>query len=205
MSSLGATSTSSYTTSQYDQYLFFGRTIHAHDLKSIIEVTKDISEYADIIVCNDGLKLIAINGSLTSWIRIKMEFTEYIYNSGQHICIVVSDTYKMIKSISANDIVNIYMYKNDNCYLFIRVEDEGEGKVTEYSIKLREPSLQNQMEQLEMQSNLQYNNFLQMKSVMLSRLIRDMINIGNDNIEILYSKNKITFICQCDIGRQKTI
>ena len=175
------------------------KSIQANAFKSLLEVLKEIVNDVNIYFNSNGMKLIAFDVARVTLVHVFLSaenFEEYECKHETIVGINVSNTYKLIKSISNNDVITMST-SNEN--LNITINNEGKKSVSHFNLKLLDLN-EDILEVPEI--NMSHSTVIQ--SIDFQKLIRDMSNIGSD----LYIKRQGTtmeFKCEGDFASQHTI
>tara|TARA_B100001250_G_scaffold402814_1_gene416433 strand:+ start:311 stop:1051 length:741 start_codon:yes stop_codon:yes gene_type:complete len=174
-------------------------TIQASAIKSTFEVLKDILNDVNIYFKHDGMYIVTLDTARTSLVDMFLSadnFEEYSCDSDVLAGINVSNTFKLLKSITNNDVLIISI----NCKEFLNIEIHNESKktCTKFALKLLDIN-ENQIEVPVMTMT----TITPMASVDFQRICRDMHNIGNV-IEITREDKKLKLQCKGDFANQET-
>ena len=174
-------------------------TIQASAIKSTFEVLKDILNDVNIYFKPDGMYIVTLDTARTSLVDMFLSadnFEEYSCDSDMIAGINVSNTFKLLKSITNNDVLVISI----NCKEFMNIEIHNESKktCTKFALKLLDIN-ENQIEVPDMTMT----TITHMASVDFQRICRDMHNIGNI-IEITREDKKLKLQCKGDFANQET-
>ena len=175
-------------------------TIQASAIKSTFEVLKDILNDVNIYFKKDGIYIVTLDTARTSLVDIFLSadnFEEYSCEEDVIAGINVSNTFKLLKSISNNDV--LVMSINSKEIMNIEIHNEIKKSCTKFSLKLLDIN-ENQIEVPEMNMT----TITPMPSVDFQRICRDMHNIGND-IQITRKNTELHLKCIGDFADQETI
>jgi len=175
-------------------------TIQASAFKSTFEVLKDILNDVNIYFKPDGVYIVTLDTARTSLVDMFLSadnFEEYECESEIIAGINVSNTFKLLKSISNTDVLVLSI----NCreYMHIEIHSETKKTCTKFDLKLLDIN-ENQIEV----PSMNMTTITPMPSSDFQRICRDMFNIGND-IEITRVGNIIKLYCNGDFANQETI
>jgi len=176
-------------------------TIQASAIKSTFEVLKDILNDVNIYFKPDGLYIVTLDTARTSLIDMYLSadnFEEYSCNSDEIIAgINISNTFKLLKTITNNDILSIEI--NSKEYMDIEIVSEIKKTCTKFQLKL----LDINESRIEV-PDVVMTSVTTLASMDFQRLCRDMSNIGSD-IEITRSGKQLKLKCEGDFANQETI
>lgn len=174
-------------------------TIQASAIKSTFEVLKDILNDVNIYFKPSGVYITTLDTARTSLVDMFLSsdnFEEYECENEIVAGINVSNTFKLLKSITNNDVLMISI----DCREFMNIEIHSETKKTstKFALKLLDIN-ENQIEVPEMNMT----TVTPMPSVDFQRICRDMYNIGGD-IEITRDGKVLRLKCEGDFANQET-
>lgn len=176
-------------------------TIQASAFKSTFEVLKDILNDVNIYFKPDGMYVVTLDTARTSLIDMFLSsdnFEEYHCDQEEIIAgINISNTFKLLKTITNNDVLKIEI--NSKEYMDIEITSETKKTSTKFQLKL----LDINESRIEV-PGIQMTTITTLPSADFQRLCRDMSNIGNE-IEISRSDKTIKFKCEGDFANQETI
>jgi proliferating cell nuclear antigen len=175
-------------------------TVQASAIKSTFEVLKDILNDVNIYFKPDGMSIVTLDTARTSLIDMHLaaeNFEEYSCTEAIDTGVNVTNMYKLLKTITSNDVLIISI----NCKEFMNIEIHSEQKktCTKFALKLLDIN-ENQIEVPEMSMTMN----TPMPAVDFQRICRDMANIGEE-IEITRSKKTLRFLCKGDFADQDTV
>jgi len=174
-------------------------TIQASAIKSTFEVLKDILNDVNIYFKPDGIYIVTLDTARTSLVDMYLSsdnFEEYTCENDIIAGINVANTFKLLKSITNNDVLVMSI----NCKEFMNIEIHNESKktCTKFALKLLDIN-ENQIEVPDMTMT----TITPMASVDFQRICRDMHNIG-DIIEITREGTHLKLQCMGDFANQET-
>jgi len=178
------------------------KTIQSSAIKVLVEALKEILNDANLIIDDTGIKLIAMDSTHTVLIHMKLEADkfEYFYCKERIIAgINMLNLFKLIKTMSNSDTLTIFINKNDINKLGIKINNHEKNTQTIYKLNLLdipEEDITIPPAEFETELTLPSSDF--------QKLIRDMINIG-ENTEIKSIGSTLTFNCDGDFANQSTL
>ena len=175
-------------------------TIQASAFKSTFEVLKDILNDVNIYFRPQGMYIVTLDTARTSLIDIFLaadNFEEYVCTQEEIIAgINISNTFKLLKTITNNDVLKIEI--NSKEHMDIEISSEAKKTNTKFQLKLLDIN-ESRIEVPE----IEMTTITTLPSVDFQRLCRDMSNIGTD-IEIKRTEKAIQFRCEGDFANQET-
>jgi proliferating cell nuclear antigen len=174
-------------------------TIQASAIKSTFEVLKDILNDVNVYFKPSGVYITTLDTARTSLVDMFLSsdnFEEYECENEIVAGINVSNTFKLLKSITNNDVLVISI----DCREFMNIEIHSETKKTstKFALKLLDIN-ENQIEVPDMNMT----TVTPMPSIDFQRICRDMYNIGGD-IEITRDGKVLRLKCEGDFANQET-
>jgi len=175
-------------------------TIQASAFKSTFEVLKDILNDVNIYFRPTGMSIVTLDTARTSLIDMFLSsdnFEEYQCEEEEIIAgINISNTFKLLKTITNNDVLQIEI--NSKEYMDIEITSESKRTSTKFQLKLLDIN-ESRIEVPE----VEMSTVTTLPSVDFQRLCRDMSNIGTE-IEIKRVGKVIKFNCDGDFANQTT-
>ena len=176
-------------------------TIQASAFKSTFEVLKDILNDVNVYFRPSGVYVITLDTARTSLIDMHLaadNFEEYECEQEEIIAgINISNTFKLLKTITNNDVLKIAIESKE--YMNIEIISETKRTNSKFQLKL----LDINESRIEV-PDLDMTTITTLPSADFQRLCRDMSNIGGD-IEIKRSGKNIHLTCDGDFANQETI
>ena len=176
-------------------------TIQATAFKSTFEVLKDILNDVNIYFKPEGMTIVTLDTARTSLIDMFLSadnFEEYHCDQDEIIAgINISNTFKLLKTITNNDVLKIEI--NSKEYMDIEIMSESKKTNTKFQLKLLDIN-ESKIEVPE----VTMTTVTTLPSVDFQRLCRDMSNIGSE-IQIRRHGMKISFTCDGDFANQETM
>ena len=174
-------------------------TVQASAIKSTFEVLKDILNDVNIYFKKDGVYIVTLDTARTSLVDMYLSadnFEEYTCEEEIVAGINVSNTFKLLKSITNSDVLVMSIECKE--YMKIEIHSEAKKTCTVFSLKLLDIN-ENQIEV----PSMTMTTITPMLSADFQRICRDMFNIGND-IEITRDGHTLKLYCKGDFANQET-
>jgi proliferating cell nuclear antigen len=176
-------------------------TIQASAFKSTFEVLKDILNDVNVFFRPDGMYIVTLDTARTSLIDMHLaaeNFEEYECNQEEIIAgINISNTFKLLKTITNNDVLRISI----NCKEYMNIEIISENKKTQSNFQLKLLDINESRIEV---PDVEMTTITTLPSADFQRLCRDMSNIGTE-IEIQRCGKNIQLKCDGDFANQETI
>ena len=178
------------------------RTVQAVPFKTMAEALKEILVDINIEFTETGLKIMEIDATQSVLVHLVLEASQFqIYTCTKRIIVGVSiiNLFKLIKTITNNDILQLYIEENDENILNICIENSEKKYCTKYQLNLLE---------------IDYNEYecpskkfecqIILPSQCLQKICRDMGNLS-DIVEVQVINNSLVFKCEGDFAKQETV
>jgi len=173
-------------------------TVQAAAIKSTFEVLKDILNDVNLYFKPDGVYIVTLDTARASLIDMYLpaeNFEEYVCAEEVDCGINMTNMYKLLKTITVNDVLVISV--NSKEFMNIEIHSEQKKTSTKFALKLLDIN-ENQIEVPEMHMTIN----TPIPSVDFQRICRDMSNIG-DEIEISRSGKVLRLLCRGDFADQE--
>ena len=177
-------------------------TVQTHPFKNLIEALKDILTDVNIEFNKQGMKLIAFDPSQTILVHLKLEaekFVEYFCEEKIIIGINLNNFYKLIKTITNNDTLTLYIEKNNQHQLGIRIENGDKNYLTSYLLNLMEIN-----EEIFDIVPPSFESVLIFPSNEFNAICKNMVGLS-EIIEIKSIGSQLIFSCKGEFAEQETI
>ena len=161
-------------------------TVQASAIKSTFEVLKDILNDVNIYFKKDGVYIVTLDTARTSLVDMYLSadnFEEYTCEEEIVAGINVSNTFKLLKSITNSDVLVMSIECKE--YMKIEIHSEAKKTCTVFSLKLLDIN-ENQIEV----PSMTMTTITPMLSADFQRICRNMFSIGND-IKITSDDNTV--------------
>ena len=174
--------------------------IQASAFKAVFEVLKDIINDVNLVFRPEGLMVVTLDTARVTLVHLVMpaeNFEEY-HCEGEHTAgLNVSNTYKLLKSVTNTDTLSMSI--DDSYLLHIHIENAAKKSSTSFDFKL----LDINDDELSV-PEIEMNVLTTIPSVDFQRVTRDMNNLAQD-IRITRKKNTLELECEGGFANQKTV
>jgi proliferating cell nuclear antigen len=182
------------------------KTVQIQPIRNLITALKDILVDATITFTAEGMKIINFDKNHTTVVNVQLyadKFEEYICIPEKIIiCANASHLFKVISTMSNDDVLSIYIEKkdyHDGIVSELGLQyDNGDIKQC-YSQKLR--LLEPDPEELVV-PDVEYSTVINLPTVYFQKIIRDLYGIS-DRIEIISVGNDLIFSCEGPFAKTK--
>jgi len=182
--------------------LFRIRTVKAAPFRTLIEAIKDILTDANLEFDSTGMKIMAMDGTHTILVHLRLQgdrFDEFYCPQKHVLGINMINLFKLVKTMSNNESIVLYMKKSDTTKLGIEILNGEKQMVTHFALNL-----------IELDVNtfsippVQFSSIITMPSTDFQKIIRDMHTLG-EIVEIQSASQELVFRCKGDYAEQETI
>ena len=185
-----------------NRYLINIKTIQATIFKQVIDALKDILMDVNLEIDQSGLKIIAMDNTHIVLIHLKLDadkFEEYYCEKKMYIGLNMLKLHMLIKTIGTNDLLNLYIDKEDPNKLGIKITNNEKNVETDYKLSTID------IDVLDVHiPAVSFYTTITMPSTYLQKIIRDMHNIS-EFIEIRNIEKSLILKCKGDFCSQETI
>jgi proliferating cell nuclear antigen len=176
------------------------KTVQASAFKSAFEVLKDILNDINVYFDEKGIRITTLDTARTALVDFSLladNFEEYSCKEPVIAGINVTNTFKLLKTISNNDILSFEI--NNKEILEIKIENGNKKSCTSFQLKLLDIN-----EDFIEIPNVPTSVTTVMSSVDFQRICRDMNNLGQE-LHIIRSNDKLSIRCDGDFANQETV
>ncbi len=177
------------------------KTVQASAFKASFEVLKDILNDVNIYIDKTGIKVLTLDTARAALIDFQLKadnFEEYECPQDKIVAGVnITNTFKLLKSISNNDVLTMEITDRDS--LHIHIENPDKKTNTKFRLKLLE--IDEDIIQVP-QINMAVKTVI--PSIDFQRICRDMNNLATE-VSIGRDNNKLHIKCAGDFADQETV
>lgn len=176
------------------------KTIQASAFRTVFEVLKDIINDVNLIFRPEGLSIVTLDTARVTLVHLVMpaeNFEEYHCEREHTAGLNVSNTYKLLKSVTNTDTLSMRI--DDNYLLHIHVESAAKKSSTSFEFKLLDIN-----DDMLSVPEIEMNILTTIPSVDFQRVTRDMNNLAND-IRITRTEHTLELECEGGFANQKTV
>lgn len=182
--------------------LFEIRTVQSGAFRTLIEALKEILAEANLEFDSTGIKIIDVDETHTvlTYLRLHAERFEYFYCQGKFVLgINMMYLFKLIKTLSNNDSLTLFLPASNPNKLGIRAENAEKRTTNTWMMKLFDTNVEN----IEM-PNITFTTIINMPSTDFQKICRDF-NALAEKLEITSSNSDLIFRCIGDFVDGETI
>ena len=178
------------------------KTVQATAVKAAFEVLKDILNDVNIYFNKDGIQILTLDTARAALVDLNLNsenFEEYDFKDVTEISagFNITNTYKLLKIISNNDILTGEIENNE--FFKMNIENKSKNSKTQFSLKL----LDIDEDQIQ-KPDIKMDCVTTMPSINFQRICRDMHNLATD-VEIIRKDNEFIIQCEGDFANQTTV
>lgn len=178
------------------------KTVQASTFKQVIDALKEILMDVNLEFDETGMKIVALDNTHVVLVHLKLDadkFETFFCEKKIYAGINMLKLHLLIKTICNNDVLTLFIDKNDSNRLGINIENQDKNIRTTYKLSMLDINVLNISI-----PPADFQTVITMPSVDFQKIIRDMHNLA-DYIEIRSVGNQITFSCKGDFCSQETI
>jgi len=186
----------------HSDLLFRIRTVKAAPFRTLVEAIKDILTDANLEIDQNGLKIMAMDGTHTILVHLKLKgdrFDEYFCPKKHILGINMINLFKLVKTMTNNESIVLYMKKSDTTKLGIEILNGEKQMVTRFHLNLIELDIK----PIEIPP-VQFPSIITMPSTDFQKIVRDMHTLG-EVVEMQSASQELVFRCKGDYAEQETI
>jgi len=178
------------------------KTVQSSTFKQVVDALKEILMDVNLEFDETGMRIVALDTTHVVLVHLKLDadkFETYQCEKKLYVGINILKLHVLIKTITNNDLLTLYVERDDPNRLGIRIENPEKNVKTNYKLSMLDINVVNiQIPPAEFQT------IVSMPSMDFQKIIRDMHNLA-DFIEIRNVENELRFSCKGDFCTQDTI
>ena len=178
------------------------KTVQSSTFKQVIDALKEILMDVNFEFDETGLKIMAMDASHIVLIFVKMnceKFENYYCAKKLFVGINMLKFHMIIKTISNNDILTIFIEESDQNNLGIRIDNPDKNYKTTYKLSMLD------IDVLDISvPPVDFHTTISMPSTYFQKIIRDMHNIA-ENLEIKNIDDQLMLSCKGEFCSQETV
>ena len=177
------------------------KTVQSSAFRILVEALKDILQDVNIEFDNTGIKVVAMDVSHTVLVHLKLEsknFEHYYCKKKLIIGVNMTNLFKLIKSMSNNDTLTLFVSDVDSNRLGIKIENCEKNSVTNFKLNLLD--LNEEGIQIPPAT---FDSVITMPSSDFQKICRDMSGLS-DALEIKSVDNLLIMSCKGEFCTQET-
>jgi proliferating cell nuclear antigen len=182
--------------------LFEIRTVQSAAFRTLIEALKEILTEANLEFDSTGIRVIDVDETHTvlTYLRLHSDRFEYFYCPAKHILgINMIYLFKLIKTLSNNDSLTLFLPASNPNKLGIRAENADKGTTNTWMMKLFDTNVEN----IEFPA-ISFSSIINIPSADFQKICRDF-NALAEKLEITSSNSDLIFRCVGDFVDGETV
>lgn len=182
-------------------YVLEIKTVQASTFKQVIDALKEILMDVNLEFDETGMKVVALDNTHVVLVHLKLEadrFETYQCEKKIYVGINMLKLHLLIKTISNNDVLSLFVERGDPNHLGINIENAEKNMRTTYKLSMLDINVLNISI-----PPADFQTVITMPSIDFQKIIRDMHNLS-DMIEVRNVGNQLTFSCKGDFCTQDT-
>lgn len=183
-------------------YLLNIKTIQASTFKQVVDALKEILMDVNLEIDETGIKIVAMDNTHIVLIHLKLDadkFEHFYCEKKIYVGINMLRLHTLIKTITNNDILSLYVLKDDPNSIGITIDNNEKNFKTNYKLSMLDIDVLN----IEIPP-VDFHTIISMPSSYLQKIIRDMHNLA-EFIEFRNIGDKLILSCKSDFCEQETI
>tara|TARA_Y100000389_G_scaffold84558_1_gene81235 strand:- start:21875 stop:22714 length:840 start_codon:yes stop_codon:yes gene_type:complete len=187
---------------EFESYSVYIVTIQSIIIKFLTEAIKDILPDTNIEVSSEGIRIMSMDPTHTTLIHMNLgssNFEKFHCTHKQIIGVNMINLFKLIKTITNNDTLTLFVHKNDMNHLGVNINNSSKKASTTFKLNLLD--LNNGHIRI---PPAQFTSVITMKSNDFQKICRDMVNIS-DEMEIKAVDKNLILTCKGEFAEQETI
>lgn len=176
------------------------KTIQATAVRNVFEVLKDIINDVNVYFGKDGVRILSLDTARVSLVYMFLRaenFEEYSCPNEIIAGMNMTNTYKLLKSVSNNDTLTMSIEGTE--FLEIVIQNEAKKSMSKFSLKLLDIN-----EDILDVPDLDMNILTTIPSIDFQRICRDMGNLSTE-IDIFRNCTDLILTCNGDFANQETV
>lgn len=183
--------------------LFEIRTVQSSVFRTLIEALKEILTEANLEFDPTGIRIVDVDETHTvlTYLRLHADKFEGFYCPAKYVLgINMIYLFKLIKTLSNNDSLTLFLPASNPNKLGIRAENAEKGTTNTWMMKLFDTNVEN----IELPTDIKFTSTIHMPSTDFQKICRDF-NALAEKLEITSSKSDLIFRCVGDFVDGETI
>jgi proliferating cell nuclear antigen len=178
-------------------------TVQSGAFKILIEALRELLTDTVIEFDKNGVKILTTDTSRTVLVHLWLDgskFESYRCDHNMSIGVSMNELHKLVKSITNNDTLTLFVDANDINHLGIKIENYEKNTRTEYRLRLLDLG----HEKLKADA-MSFDSVITLPSADFQKICRDMSQLGVEVMEIKDVQNQLIFSCVGEFCTQETV
>ena len=177
------------------------QTVQSNVIKVLCDVLKETLNDVNFCFDNQGMKVMAMDGSHIALVHIKLfaeKFEYYHCPDKLFVGLNMNNLYKLIKTVTNMDTITFFITEDNRHEFCIKIDNMDKNSTTTFNLKMLD------IDENEIRiPDIQLDSVIAMPSNDFQRICRDMHNIA-DHITITAYSDKLKLSCDGDFASQQT-
>ena len=185
-------------------YILELKTAQSESLRVLFETLKEILTEANIVFSPQGMKISAVDSSHVVFVNLDLKganFEHYSCAEKINVGVNMLALHKLIKTVSKDDIITLFIERQNPNILSIKTESSRKNKVTIFELNLLDMSENTNME---FPADTDFDTVIELSSLDFQKICRDMSGIASA-VEITSIAKQVIFTARGDVASSKTI
>lgn len=181
--------------------VFEAKTVQSNAFRVLTEAMKEILTDTNVDLDSTGIKIVSVDASRTVLVHLKLDSKNFEYYFCPNLIIVgisMLNFFKLIKTMSNNDTLTLFVEKDDTNHLGIKIENSDKNSITNYKLNLMDINV----EKIDIPPAT-FESVITIPSTDFQKICRDMHNLA-DTIDIKSVGHNLIFSCKGDWAEQTT-
>jgi|694.fasta_scaffold00964_12 proliferating cell nuclear antigen len=181
----------------YSKYDIIFKSVQSGAIRTLFEALKEVLTDVNIDFNETGWKIITMDNTKVALVHLKLvadSFVLYKCNNPCKIGICIASLYKLLKISGNNDIITMYVLKNDTSRLHIVIENKDKNTIVHSKLKLLDID-----EDILDIPDAEFDSVITMPSNEFQKICRDMSNIA-ETLIIESKGDSFSMSVEGDIG-----
>lgn len=178
-------------------------TVQSGAMKILVEALRELLTETLIDFDEKGVKIMSTDTSKTVLVHLWLDGNKFeSYRCDQKISTGVSmnELHKILKTITNNDTLTMYVENNDMNHLVIKIENCEKKSKTYFRLRLLDLGHEKITA-----DPMRFDSVITLPSTDFQKICRDMHQLGVDVMEIKDVQNQLIFSCEGDFCTQETV
>jgi proliferating cell nuclear antigen len=178
------------------------KTVQSSTFKQVVDALKEILMDVNLEFDETGMKVVAMDNTHVVLVHLKLDaeqFETYHCEKKLYVGINILKLHMLIKTIGNNDILTLFVERDDTNNLGIRIENADKNVRSVYKLSMLDINVLNITI-----PPAEFQTIITMPSLDFQKIVRDMHNLA-DFIEIRNVGNQLRFSCKGDFCTQETM
>lgn len=178
-------------------------TVQSGAFRQLIEALRDLLTETVIEFDERGMKILTVDTSRTVLVHTWLDGTKFEnYRCDNKISVGISmgDLFRVLRTITNNDTLTLFVDADDINYLGIRIENFEKSTMSQTNLRLLDLG-----EEKLAADPMRFDSVITLPSADFQKICRDMCQLGVEVVEIKDVQNQLIFSCESDFCSQEIV